>query len=113
MSEPSVNSDPSIPNPLVGASDRQWWSKDVWAVTLVVICATALFGFSAFVDPEPHHDGIQLAPAIAVANGKLIHAEVFDQYGPITAWIHGIVIFIFGPTLLDQVSPPCSSWDAP
>jgi hypothetical protein len=85
------------------SADRipRWWSKNSWAVSLVIIFATALYGYSAFVDPEPHHDGIQLAPAVAVANGKLIHAEVFDQYGPITAWLHGAVLYVFGPTLLN------------
>ncbi len=70
------------------------------APVLVFLFAAAAFGVSAPLDPEPHHDGVQLAPAIAVSGGLWIHLEVFDQYGPITAWLHGLAILVMGPTLL-------------
>lgn len=58
-----------------------------------------LFVFAPF-DPEPHHDGYQIAVAVGVSEGRQVHTEVFSQYGPMTAWIHASVLTIFGPTLL-------------
>lgn len=66
----------------------------------VFIVSLLVFGYSAFLDPEPHHDGVQITPAIAVAEGLTIHRDVFDQYGPITAWIHALGVEVFGPRLL-------------
>lgn len=80
--------------------DKTWSIRDLWALITIGVAATVLFGFSAFVDPEPHHDGIQLAPAIGIARGLWIQSQVFDQYGPITAWLHAGAISIWGPHLL-------------
>ena len=55
---------------------------------------------AAFVDPEPHHDGVQLAPAVAVAQGARVHADVYSQYGPITVWFHAAAVKVLGPYLL-------------
>jgi hypothetical protein len=72
-----------------------------WGIPLAVFAISLLvFGFSAFLDPEPHHDGVQITPAIAVAEGLTIHRDVFDQYGPITAWLHAGGVEVFGPRLL-------------
>ncbi len=70
------------------------------APAVVLVSAALAFGASAPLDPEPHHDGIQLAPAIAVSEGLWIQSEVFDQYGPITAWAQALSIEIMGPRLL-------------
>ncbi|MSW44112.1 MAG: hypothetical protein F2836_04980, partial [Actinobacteria bacterium] len=70
------------------------------APAIVFVAAAAAFGYSAFMDPDPHHDGIQMAPAVAVSEGLFIHRDVFDQYGPITAWLQGAAVFVFGPHLL-------------
>ena len=72
-----------------------------WIAPLVIFLVSfAAFGFSAFVDPDPHHDGVQIAPAIAISEGLRIHADVYDHYGPVTAWIHGLAVTLFGPQLL-------------
>lgn len=73
---------------------RLVWPAIVFGLALVV------FGFSAFLDPDPHHDGVQIAPAIAIAEGKTIHLDVFDHYGPVTAWLHAAAILVAGPYLL-------------
>ena len=66
----------------------------------VFALALLIFGYSAFLDPDPHHDGVQIAPAIAVAEGLRIHSDVYDHYGPVTAWIHGASVAVFGTQLL-------------
>ena len=72
-----------------------------WIAPLAIgFIALLIFGYSAFMDPDPHHDGVQIAPAIAVAEGLVIHRDVYDHYGPVTAWIHAFGVEVFGPTLL-------------
>ena len=38
--------------------------------------------------------------ARAVSSGLSIHGDVFYQYGPITAWLHGGMLRVFGGHLL-------------
>ena len=49
---------------------------------------------------DPHHDGIMLTPALVVARGGVIHQDIFSQYGPITAYMQALFVWIFGPHLL-------------
>lgn len=67
------------------------------AITLISLF---LFTASAFLDPEPYHDGSQLPPAIASANGLNIHSDVFSAYGTFTPWIHGFAVNTLGANLL-------------
>ena len=67
---------------------------------LVFIASLVVFVISAPLDPDPHHDGVQIVPAIAVAQGIPIHVGVYDHYGPITAWLHAAGVMILGPQLL-------------
>lgn len=66
-------------------------------MTLFSIAATTPF---AFIDPDPHHDGIQYGAALGVSEGLHIQSEVFSQYGPVTAWIQGMTLWLFGPELI-------------
>lgn len=52
------------------------------------------------LDPDPHHDGYMFTAARAVSTGLNIHGEVFYQYGPFTAWVHGYTLHIFGEKLI-------------
>ena len=52
------------------------------------------------MDPDPHHDGYMFTAARAVSSGLRVHGEVFYQYGPVTAWLHGAVLRVFGEHLL-------------
>lgn len=51
-------------------------------------------------NPDPHHDGIQFTSGVASANGKIPHLDFFEQYGPLNAFLHGIVLFFFGSKLI-------------
>ena len=53
------------------------------------------------LDPDLHHDGVQYAAAAGVADGLNIHSQIFEQYGPITAWIQGWTLDVFGFNLLN------------
>ncbi len=55
----------------------------------------------ARLNPDPHHDGVQFAAAAGVAQGLNLHSQVYEQYGPVTAWMQGGVLRFFGPTLLN------------
>ncbi|MEI6096342.1 MAG: glycosyltransferase family 39 protein, partial [Gammaproteobacteria bacterium] len=41
-----------------------------------------------------------LTPALVVARGGVIHRDIFSQYGPITAYLQAVFVWIFGPHLL-------------
>jgi hypothetical protein len=47
-----------------------------------------------------HHAGFQLAPSIGVSEGYMVHRDVHSQYGPLTSWMQGAWLSIFGDTLL-------------
>jgi hypothetical protein len=49
---------------------------------------------------DPHHDGVILGAAIAVAEGRPIQSGAFSQYGPLPALIQGLVLWLFNTQLL-------------
>jgi len=66
----------------------------VFLLTLIVYLPFSRLGV------DPHHDGIMLTPALIVARGGVIHRDIFSQYGPITAYLQAVFVWIFGPHLL-------------
>ena len=73
-----------------------------WTLPLgLVVFATVALMFLPFVrlGVDPHHDGIMLRPALVLARGGVIHRDAFSQYGPMAAWVQGIGVLVFGPTL--------------
>ena len=71
---------------------RQKWFRDLVLFTLTVVWfgTMARFGF------DPHHDGIMLGAAAAIAQGKLLFKEVFCQYGPLAVLIQSVPVFFWG-----------------
>jgi 4-amino-4-deoxy-L-arabinose transferase-like glycosyltransferase len=67
---------------------------------LTFLMSTSWFLLYAPMDPDPHHDGVQLAPAVAVSQGLTVHSDAFSQYGPITVWLHALALDVFGDRLL-------------
>ena len=67
---------------------------------LIASISIAVFAVFARFDPDPHHDGFQIAPAIGVHDGKFMHSEIYSHYGPVSAWINGAWLNITEPTLL-------------
>jgi hypothetical protein len=51
-------------------------------------------------DPDPHHDGVMFAAAVAVSEGKVPNRDVFAQYGPLAPLLQGKILEIFGVHLL-------------
>jgi hypothetical protein len=49
---------------------------------------------------DPHHDGVILGAAVAVAEGHPIQSGAFSQYGPLPALIQGLVLWLFNTQLL-------------
>lgn len=67
----------------------------------IAATAAAIFSVFARFDPDPHHDGFQLAPAIGVSEGMTMHHELYSHYGPVSAWINGAWLWLTDPTLLN------------
>jgi hypothetical protein len=67
------------------------------AATLIALLAfTLVAGFG----PDPHHDGFQFGVAVAVSDHLAVFRGVFQQYGPLTAWLHGGSLQVFGARLI-------------
>lgn len=66
----------------------------------VLVFSSWYFLGIAPLDPDLHHDGVQYAAAAGVADGLHIQSQIFQQYGPITAWVQGLTLKMFGMNLL-------------
>ena len=73
---------------------RQLETLLVWLSLLLGVWRIAVLGV------DPHHDGMILQPALVVADGGSVHGQVFEQYGLLTPWLHGLAVRIFGRTLV-------------
>ena len=67
---------------------------------LVFIIEFIIFALQAPFDLDPHHDGLSYAMAIASKEGYLPNRDFFAQYGPLTPYIFGFVLKLFGTDLL-------------
>jgi len=54
----------------------------------------------AFLDVDPHHQGIMLKSAMDVANGMVLFRDSFEQYGFLTAFFQAAALKLFGEELL-------------
>jgi hypothetical protein len=68
--------------------------------SLIIAFSSYIFFRIAPYDPDPHHDGIQLAPVIGILEGKHIHGELFEQYGPVWDWTKALFLAFLGPELV-------------
>lgn len=66
---------------------------------VIIVCWVFLRKFLD-LDPDWHHDGILLKPALDVAAGDTLFRDVFSQYGLLTTWLHALTLKIAEPTLL-------------
>ena len=69
-----------------------------WAAVVFAMFAAAYLPLARF-GVDPHHDGLMLKPALVVADGGVIHRDVFSQYGPMATWVHALWVVLLGPTL--------------
>jgi len=73
-------------------------------VDVAIACVLAVSSFFvtvpfAAIGLDPHHDGIMLKPALDVADGQVLFRDTFSQYGPLTTFLHAVVLKV-SPTLL-------------
>ena len=78
------------------------YSKKIKVMSPLLILTLEIIYFLSFarLDPEPHHDGVLLAAAIGVSEGKIPNKEVFTQYGPVTPLFQGLWLRFTEPSLL-------------
>ena len=53
-------------------------------------------------EPDPHHDGVMFAAAVAVSQGGLPNRDAFAQYGPVTPLLQGVWLSLTSPTVLNM-----------
>lgn len=80
------------------SNSHKLWVSFPYLTTLIF---TSLYFLNAArLDPEPHHDGYLLSTAIASKLGLLPHMEVFNQYGPVSSYVLGLILKLdFAPLL--------------
>ena len=73
--------------------------REAFPVLVVGAVFAAAYLPLARLGVDPHHDGLMLKPALVVAEGGMIHRDVFSQYGPMATWVHALWVLLLGPTL--------------
>jgi hypothetical protein len=53
-------------------------------------------------EPDPHHDGVMFAAAVAISQGDLPNRDAFAQYGPVTPLLQGAWLSLTSPTVLNM-----------
>lgn len=76
---------------------RHW---DSLTSVLIGMLSFVLFVPFARLDFDLHHDGYMAAAAVAVADGKMIHRDVFMQYGPLLTLLQSAVVHLPLPPAL-------------
>lgn len=85
------------PRPFPGFSPLQ--AADIWIAGPLALAAFATIVPLAAIGLDPHHDGIMLKPALDVADGQVLFRDTFSQYGPLTTFLHALVLAV-SPRLL-------------
>lgn len=75
------------------------WMSSRWYLLVGILTAYIYFRVAP-LQVDPHHDGVILGAAIAVAEGRPILSGAFSQYGPLPALIQGFVLWLFNTQLL-------------
>ena len=66
---------------------------------LVFVAVALLYVPFARLGVDAHHDGVMLYPALRVAEGAVVHGDVFNMYGPVSSWVQALWVLLLGPTL--------------
>ncbi|CAN2230750.1 hypothetical protein [Candidatus Planktophila dulcis] len=75
------------------------WVSSRWYLLVGILTAYIYFRVAP-LQVDPHHDGVILGAAVAVAEGRPILSGAFSQYGPLPALIQGFVLWLFNTQLL-------------
>lgn len=74
------------------------WVSSRWYLLVGILTAYIYFRVAP-LQVDPHHDGVILGAAVAVADGHPILSGAFSQYGPLPALIQGFVLWVFNTQL--------------
>lgn len=69
-----------------------WFWNSILSSTFITFLTFKLLQPFARIDLDRHHDGIMLAPAVAIHEGLIVHRDVNAQYGPITPIVHSMFL---------------------
>lgn len=75
------------------------WVSSRWYLLVGILTAYIYFRVAP-LQVDPHHDGVILGAAVAVAEGHPILSGAFSQYGPLPAMIQGFFLWLFNTQLL-------------
>jgi hypothetical protein len=71
-----------------------YWIVVVYAINSIILIQDGRF------NPDPHHDGLIFAGAIASSEGSIPNRDFFSQYGPLTPYLQGIFLNLTSPNLI-------------
>ena len=75
------------------------WVSSRWYLLVGILTAYIYFRVAP-LQVDPHHDGVILGAAVAVAEGRPILSGAFSQYGPLPGLIQGFVLWLFNTQLM-------------
>ena len=82
------------------------WAEPAASLAIFAFSLPLLYLLSR-IDFDPHHTGLMLKTALDVANGKLLFAETFTQYGALTAWIQAFFVKLMGTSVTSILFATC------
>ena len=75
--------------------------KDAIYFLIVFVVNSFIFIYDGRFNPDPHHDGLIFAGAVAASEGLIPNKDFFSQYGPLTPFLQGIFLDSTSANLLN------------
>lgn len=103
QSEGPISADPQPTGAVERSPQRALESYSARRPLAALAFGAALLSHWPFrrLDLDLHHDGYMAAVAVAVAEGRTPHSEVFTQYGPLIAYLQGFWLRFTGISVLN------------
>lgn len=90
----------------VGKKTYRTWAEPAASLAIFALSLPLLYLLSR-IDFDPHHTSLMLKTAVDVANGKILFAETFTQYGALTAWIQALFVKLMGTSVTSILFATC------
>lgn len=87
-----LRSTPRTAEPRLFSGFSPLQAADIWIAGTLVLAAFATTVPFVAIGLDPHHDGIMLKPTLDVTDGQVLFRDTFSQYGPLTTFLHALVL---------------------
>lgn len=77
--------------------------KDIFLLPTLILVQFYFIIRDLSINPDPHHDGVIYAAAIAVRDGLIPNRDAFAQYGPLSPFLYGHWMKLTGSSLFNTM----------